>query len=76
MPTEIEELKSFLAQATISSGKGPSYMTCDRMDRNNQVCARKSYVTEFTNKCAWQETIEENNNPQVFVPASGVQGRA
>ena len=32
-------------------------------------------MAEFTNKCTQQEATEENNNPQVCVPASGVRHR-
>ena len=75
MLKQIEELKSFIAQATTSSGKGPSSMTCDKMDRSNLICATKTCVAEFTNKCTWWEVTEENNHAQLFVPGSGVRQR-
>ena len=75
MLTQNEELKSFITQATTSCGKSPSSMTHDRMDRSSQILATKAYVAEFTSKHVWQELTEENNNPQVFVPASGVRHR-
>ena len=35
----------------------------------------KAYAAEFSNKCTQQEVTEENTNPQVFVPESGVRLR-
>ena len=32
-------------------------------------------MADFTNKCTWQEATEENNNPEIFVPGSGVRHR-
>ena len=32
-------------------------------------------AAEFVNKHTWQEAAEEDKNPQVFVPASGVRHR-
>ena len=55
MLTQIEELKSFLVEVATLNGKGPSYMTCDRADRNTQICATKSYAVEYTNMYARQE---------------------
>ena len=43
------------------------------MDIHTQIHGAKAYVAEFTNKHAQQEVIEENNNPQAFVPASGTR---
>ena len=45
-------------------------MTCDRADKSTQMCATKPYAVQFTNMWTWKEATEENNNPQVFVPAS------
>ena len=62
MLTQIEELKSFIAEVATSSGKGPSSMICDRVDKGTQVHAVKAYTAEFTNKHAQQEVTEENTN--------------
>ena len=35
----------------------------------------KAYTAELSNKHGQQEATEENTNPQVFVPASGVRHR-
>ena len=69
MLTKIEELKSFLAQITNSSGKQPSSMLHDRAKRNIQIHAVKMYAAEFTNKHTRQEASKENSNPQVFCQA-------
>ena len=50
-------------------------MKHDWVDRNTQVCATTAYVVEFTNKHTQQDVTEENINPQVFVPDSGVRHR-
>ena len=68
MVIQNEKLKSFLAQAITSSGKGPSCMTSDKADRNIQIHTAKVNPAEFANKKARQEAREENKNPQVFVP--------
>ena len=73
--TQIEEFKSFIVQATTSSGRGLSSLTCDRADRSTQIFTMKTYVAEFINKHAQQEVAKENNNPQVFLQASGVRHR-
>ena len=57
MLTQIEELKSFIAQTATSSGKGRSSMTQDRANRSTQIHATEAYITKFTNKCTWQETL-------------------
>ena len=50
MLTQIEELKSFIAQASTLSGKGLSSVTYDTMDRGTLNHATKSYAAEFANK--------------------------
>ena len=69
MITQIHELNSFLAQVTSSSSKGPCFLTLDRANRTTQVYAAKAYAHEFSNKHAHSEAIEENTNPQVYVPS-------
>ena len=73
--TKIHELKSFLTQITSSSGKGPCSLTHERANRGPHVCAAKAYLAEFSNKHAHCEALEENANPQVFVPSGGVRHR-
>ena len=75
MLTQIEELKSFITQAVTSSVKGPSSVTCDRVDRSTQIYATKAYVAKFTNTCAQYRAAEQNNNPQIRMQASGVKHR-
>ena len=40
-----------------------------------QMHVAKAYMAEFSNKYNQQEVTEENVNPQVLVPASGVRHR-
>ena len=68
MLTQIHEFKSFLAHMASSSGKGPCFLTHERPNRDTQICAAKGYVAECSNKGAHCEALEENANPQVFVP--------
>ena len=68
MVTQIHKFKSFLTQVTSSSGKGPCFLTCDRANRAIHIHAAKAYVAEFSNKHAHSKAIEENTNPQVFMP--------
>ena len=75
MLTQINEFHSFLAQATSSSSKEPCSLVSDRATRSTKICTAKAYVAEFSNKHAQCETIEENTNPQVFVPKGGARHR-
>ena len=68
MLTKSNEFNSLLAQVTSSSGKEPYSLTQDRANRAAQICAAKAYVAAFSNKHACSNAIEENTNPQVFVP--------
>ena len=70
--TQIQEFKSFIAQAPTSSGRGPCFLTQDRADRTIPMHVAKVHVAGFSNKHAQQEATEENTDPQVFVPASCV----
>ena len=76
MLTQINEFNSFLAQVTSSSGKGPYSLTHDRAKRATQIYTAKAYVAEFSNKCACSEAIEENTNPQVFMPSGSARHRS
>ena len=69
---QVEEMKGFLAQVAGSSAKRLSSAMCDRIDRNTQI-----HAAEFvdSDSSARQETREESNNPQVFVPGSGTRDR-
>ena len=73
--TQIHEFKSFLTQLTSSSGKDPCYLTHERANKATQIHAAKAYTTEFSNKNACSVALEENANPQVFVPLSGTMHR-
>ena len=75
MLTQIHEFKSFLTQQTSSSSKGPHSLTCNRAYIATQICATKAYTTEFSNKNACSAALEENANPQVFVPLGGARHR-
>ena len=71
MLIQIHEFKSYLTQQTSSSGKDPCSLTCKRAN----ICAAKAYTTEFSNKNAHSVALEENANPQVFVPLGGARHR-
>ena len=75
MLTQINEFKSFLVQQTSSSSKGPCSLTQKMENRATQICAAKAYVTEFSNRKAYSAALEENANPQVFVPSGGARHR-
>ena len=76
MHTQIQEFRSFIAQATTSIGRGLSSLTCDRADRSAQMHAIKAYAVELTNKCTQQEATEVNTNPEVFVPNQWCEAQA
>ena len=73
MLTQIHEFKSFLTLMTSSSGKAPCSLTHERANRTTQICTAKDYSAEFTNKHAHCEALEENVNPEVFVPSGGAR---
>ena len=74
----LHKLMNFIhswAQTSTSSGRGPCSLTHKKADRNTQLCVVKADAAEYSNMHAQQEATEENTNPQVFVPASGVRHR-
>ena len=73
MLAKIHEFKSFLTQQTSSSGKGPCSLVHKRANIATQICAAKAYTAEFSNKNACSVALEENANPQVFVPSGGAR---
>ena len=75
MLTQIHEFRSFLAQATFSSGKGPCSLTFDRANRATKICTAKAYMVEFSNETAPHEALEKDANPQVFVSSGGARHR-
>ena len=75
MLTHIHEFKSFITQQTMSSGRGPCSPTHERADIATQIHAAEAYVAEFNNKNACSAALEENANPQVFVPSGGTRHR-
>ena len=75
MLTQIHECKSFWTQQTCSRGKGPCSLTCERANIATQICAAKAYIAEFSNRNAHCAALQENANPQVFLPSSGVRHR-
>ena len=58
MVTQIEEMKTFLAQIAGSNSKGPKTLTFDRAGRITQIHAAKSYAEEFVNNNARQKVTE------------------
>ena len=75
MFTQIQEFKSFQAQATSSSGKGPCCLMHDMANRATQICVAKAYMAEFSNKHAPCKALEKDGNPQVFMPSGGARHR-
>ena len=75
MLTQIHELKSFLTQQTSSSGKGPCSLSHERADIDIQIHAARAYVAEFNSNDTCSAALQENTNPQVFIPSSGTRHR-
>ena len=75
MLTQIHEFKSFLTQQTSSSGKDPCSLVYKRANITTQIHTAKAYAAEFRNKNACSAALEENANPQVFVPSNGARHR-
>ena len=75
MLTQIHEFNSFPAQVTSSSGKGLCSLIHDSANSATQIGTAKAYMVEFSNKHACCKPIEENTNPQVFVPSGGGRHR-
>ena len=73
MLTQIHELKSFLTQQTSSSGRGPCSLSHERADIETQICAAGAYAADFNNNDAHSAVIQENTNPQAFIPSSGTR---
>ena len=75
MLTQINELHSFIAKASSSSGED-----CDSLPPDRKIETPKymwqSLATQFSSKCPQWEATKENTNPQVFVQASGVRQHA
>ena len=75
MLTQIHELKSFLTQQTSSSSRGPCSLSHERADIETQICAARVHVAEFNNDATHSAALQENTNPQVFIPSSGTRHR-
>ena len=75
MLTQIHEVKSFLMQQTASSSIGPCSLSCDRADIEIQIRAARAYATKFNNNKACSVALQENTNPQIFIPSSGARHR-
>ena len=75
MLTQIHEVKSFLTQQTSSSGRGPCSLSRERANIETQISAAKAYATEFNNNDAHSAALQENKNPQVFIPSCGARHR-
>ena len=75
MLTQIHAFKSFMTQQTSSSGRGPCSLICKRANIDTQIPAARAYATEFNNNDAHSAALQENTNPQVFVPSSGARHR-
>ena len=75
MLTQIHEFKSFLTQQTSSGGRGPCSLTHKRPNIATQIRAAIVYTAGFNNNDACSAALQENTNPQVFVPSSGARHR-
>ena len=74
MLTQIHEVKAFLSQQTVSSGRGPCSQSHGRADIEIQMRAARAYAAEFNNK-AHSVALHENTNPDIFIPSSGARHR-
>ena len=75
MLTQIHEVKSFLTQQTASSSRGPCSLSHDRANIEIQIHAARVYATKFNNNEAHSMALQENTNPQIFIPSSGARHR-
>ena len=75
MLTQIHELKTFPTQQTSSSGRGPCSLSHKRANIDIQIHAARAYAAEFNNSEACSAALQENTNPQVFIPSSGTRHR-
>ena len=75
MLTQIHEVKSFLMQQIASSSRGPCSLSHDRANIEIQICVARAYATEFNNNEACSVALQENANPQIFIPSSGARHR-
>ena len=75
MLTQIHEVMSFLMQQTASSCRGPCSLSHDRANIEIQIHAARAYATEFNNNKAHATALQENTNPQIFIPSSGARHR-
>ena len=75
MLTQIHEVKSFLIQQTASCGRGPCSLSHDRADIEIQICVARVYAAKFNNNEACSAALQENTNPQIFIPSSGARHR-
>ena len=75
MLTQIHEVKSFLMQQTASSGRGPCSLSHDRANIEIQICAARAYAAKFNNNKAHSVALQENTNPQIFIPSSDARHR-
>ena len=62
-------------QQTGSSGRGPCSLSCERADIEIQICTARVYATKFNNNKARYAALQENTNPQIFIPSSGARHR-
>ena len=72
MLTQIHKVKSFLTQQTASSSRGPCLLSCERANIEIQICAARAYAAKF-NIEAHSVALQENTNPHIFIPSSGVK---
>ena len=62
-------------QHTASSSRGPCSLSHDRANIEIQMHAAKAYAAKFNNNEAHSVTLQENTNPQIFIPSSGARHR-
>ena len=75
MLTQIHEVKSFLAQQTASSGRGPCSLSHGRANIEIQMHVARAYAAKFNNDKARSMALHENTNPEIFIPSSGARHR-
>ena len=76
MLTQIHEVKSFMAQQTASSSRGPCSLSHGRADIEIQMHVQLECMQpNSTMKSARSVALHENTNPEIFIPSSGARHR-
>ena len=64
-----------MIQQTASSSRGPCSLSHERVNIETQIHVARAYTTKFNNNNTCSAALQENTNPQVFIPSSGARHR-